>query len=116
MNPFIWCAVGAAIGWLASQLGEHQGGATGRIESILVGVFGAFIGGEFVASMFAVPVPVVAALPGALAAPVAAAPFTMMGLVLAAAGSVTMLVLLAVMRKAVGPMGAHKRKAPTRNY
>lgn len=115
INPFIWCAVGAAIGWLASQLAENKGGATGRIESILVGVFGAFIGGEFVASMFATPAPVVATVLGAVAAPIPSTPFTMMALVLAAAGSVVMLILLAVMRKAVGPMQQHKRK-PNRNY
>ena len=73
-------------------------------------MFGAFIGGEFVASLFAVPLPPVVVAPGGLPAPVLATPFTVLALALAAGGAFIMLVLLAVMRKAVGPMRGHKRK------
>lgn len=114
INPFIWCAVGATIGWLASQLAASSGGAVGRIESILVGVFGAFVGGEFVADLLTQAVPAVAALPGAAVVPIPAVPFSMLALALAATGSVVMLILLAVMRKAVGPMQPHKRKPDRR--
>ena len=59
-------------------------------------------------------VPAVAALPGAAVVPIPAVPFSMLALALAATGSVVMLILLAVMRKAVGPMQPHKRKPDRR--
>jgi uncharacterized membrane protein YeaQ/YmgE (transglycosylase-associated protein family) len=110
INPFIWCAVGAAVGWLAGMVSAATLKTT-RIEDVLVGVFGAFIGGEFIAAMLNPPpvVAVVANAPKVVAAPVAA-PFTMLGLALAIAGAVVMLVLLALMRKSVGPMGGKKPK------
>ena len=71
-----------------------------RIEEILVGVFGAFIGGEFVADM----------LRGK-----SSEEFSVSSLGLAAAGAVVMLVLLKVMRGAVGPLQSKKRPA-SRKY
>jgi uncharacterized membrane protein YeaQ/YmgE (transglycosylase-associated protein family) len=63
---------------------------------VLVGVFGAFIGGEFVADMVRGK---------------STEAFSMSSLGLAAAGAVVMLVLLKVMRGAVGPLRA--KKSPT---
>ena len=69
-----------------------------RIEEVLVGVFGAFIGGEFVAAM--------------LNAGKAPTTFTASGLLYAVLSAVTLLALLVVMRRAVGPM--RSRRKPTR--
>jgi uncharacterized membrane protein YeaQ/YmgE (transglycosylase-associated protein family) len=99
MNPFIWCAVGVLLGLVASKTMPVPG-VVGAIETVLVAVFGAFIGGEFVASAFADP-----ALPGGFRA--SSLGFSMLG-------GVVMLVLLRVMRKAVGPMRPHKLPRKTR--
>lgn len=66
------------------------------IENVAVGMFGAFIGGDFVAAMLNTDV---VKVPG----------FTTGGLGLAVAGAVVSLVLLKLMRRAVGPMKAHKK-------
>jgi uncharacterized membrane protein YeaQ/YmgE (transglycosylase-associated protein family) len=83
------------VGWLSGVLGAGSG-KVNRIEEVLVGVFGAFIGGEFVADM----------LRGK-----STETFSMSSLGLAAAGAVVMLLLLKVMRGAVGPLVAKKRPA-----
>lgn len=108
INPFIWCAVGAAVGWLAGMIGSGLTKTT-RIEDIAVGVFGAFIGGEFVAAMINPPPPVKAAVGNIKVAPPEVA-FTVLALALAIAGAVGMLLLLSLLRRAVGPMGARKPK------
>lgn len=99
MNPFIWCGVGALIGWLAGHAMGSQG-ATNRIENIVVGIFGAFVGGDFFASVFS----------GGATTDSA---FRVSSLGLAAAGAVVMLVLLRLMRGIVGPLrsGKPRRKA-----
>lgn len=90
INSYIWCAVGAAIGFaLGSMLGK--GGRTGRIEDILVGIFGAFIGGEFAADMLRGPDATTTQGFGTK-------------LLLAVIGSVLMLALLALLRRSVGPL------------
>lgn len=89
--------MGAVCGWVATLVMPAPGFAS-RVESVLVAVFGAFIGGEFVSSQLAS-----APAPGA-----AAAAFKMSSLGLAVAGAVVMLMLLSVMRKAVGPLRPHK--------
>jgi uncharacterized membrane protein YeaQ/YmgE (transglycosylase-associated protein family) len=66
-------------------------GTVARLEEIGVGVFGAFIGGEFVASLLLAP----AAIAGAFRAP---------ALGTGIAGALVMLLLLRSMRKAVGPL------------
>lgn len=66
-----------------------------RIEEVLVGVFGAFIGGEFVTAM----------LNSGKEQP----NFTMIGLANAVGGAVALVILLAVMRRAVGPMQSRKK-------
>ena len=68
------------------------------IENILVGVFGAFIGGDFVAAMIS----------GSTV--VNDKEFRMSSLGMAIAGAIVMLVVLRVMRGAVGPMRASKSK------
>jgi uncharacterized membrane protein YeaQ/YmgE (transglycosylase-associated protein family) len=97
INLYIWCAVGALIGGIA---GLFMGAATKttRIEEVLVGVFGAFIGGEFVTAM--------------LNSGKAQESFTVGGLLNAVIGAVVLVLLLGVMRRAVGPM--RSRKKPTR--
>lgn len=65
-------------------------GTVSRIEEVLVGVFGAFIGGEFVADM--------------LSGGKSTGQFSMTALATAIGGAVVLLMLLRVMRKAVGPL------------
>jgi uncharacterized membrane protein YeaQ/YmgE (transglycosylase-associated protein family) len=93
MNPFIWCAVGAITGWIASTVMPVPGLAS-RIETVLVGVFGAFIGGEFVSTLVGTPAPATVFRPAALG--------------LAFGGALALLALLAVFRQAVGPLRPHK--------
>lgn len=100
INPYIWCAVGAVIGWLASLV-MAGGGRVVMIENIGVGVFGAFIGGDFLATMT-----------GAVAANDTS--FHMVSLLLAAGSALTMLLALKLMRSAVGPMKAGKSRARDR--
>lgn len=94
MNPFIWCAVGAVAGWVAASL-LPGAGLTNRVECVLVAIFGAFIGGEFLAAML-------------VGEPAVDSGFQVSSLGLAVAGAVVMLALLGIMRKAVGPMRPHK--------
>ena len=45
MHGWIWfCAVGAVVGWLASQLVEGEG--KGFLVNMVVGILGAIIGGH----------------------------------------------------------------------
>lgn len=108
---YIWCAVGAGLGWLVGTM-VGDGTKTVRIEYVLVGIFGAFLGAEFVSSMFT-SVPVIAAVPKAPGAgPAAVLPtaFTIGGLAMAVIGASVMLGALALLRRSVGPMKPHKRK------
>jgi uncharacterized membrane protein YeaQ/YmgE (transglycosylase-associated protein family) len=91
----LWCIVGAATGFLAAGV-MHIKGHGNRVENVLVGVFGAFIGGEFLASKMTSGAP--------------DGGFRASSLGLAVLGAVAMLVLLSVMRKAVGPLGQKARK------
>lgn len=101
INPFIWCAVGALIGAAASFIVASQG-RTVMIENVLVGVFGAFIGGDFVAAMIS----------GSTVAN--DKDFRMSSLGMAIAGAVLMLVVLRLMRRAVGPIRGAKSKGRRR--
>jgi uncharacterized membrane protein YeaQ/YmgE (transglycosylase-associated protein family) len=96
INPYIWCAVGAAVGFAAGLM-MNSDGKTLLVENALVGVFGAFIGGDFVVAMLS---------PGVVNDKV----FSIRSLMFAVAGAVVMLVLLRLMRSAVGPLRAGKRK------
>jgi uncharacterized membrane protein YeaQ/YmgE (transglycosylase-associated protein family) len=68
------------------------------LENVLVGVFGAFIGGDFVASQ----------LNGGV---INDKDFSFKSLALAVGGAVLMLLALKLMRKTVGPMRGGKSKA-----
>lgn len=84
------------MGWAMGSLMADT--KIGRVEAILVGVFGAFIGGEFIADMFR----------GAAAA---ASQGLGTKLILAAGSAGVMLAMLAVLRHAVGPQQKSKSRA-----
>lgn len=101
INIYIWCAVGAILGWLmGSMLGKNT--KTTRVEEVLVGMFGAFVGGEFAADMFRG------------SAPVESQSF-IFKLVLAIACAVVLLVLLALLRRSAGPLQNSKSRSRNRN-
>jgi uncharacterized membrane protein YeaQ/YmgE (transglycosylase-associated protein family) len=89
INVYIWCAIGALAGWLSTRM-MNAPARSAQIENILIGMFGAFIGGDFVAAQ--------------LNGGVVAKEFHVASLGLAIAGAVVMLMLLHFMRKAVGPL------------
>lgn len=95
MNPYIWCVVGALLGGLAGLLMKSND-RTIIIENVLVGVFGAYIGGDFVAVM----------VNGRLLNQ----DFSAASLGYAATGAVVSLLLLRLMRRAVGPMRPIKKR------
>ena len=100
INTYIWCAVGGAIGWVAGLMAS-DGGRIVMIENILVGVFGAFIGGDFLVAMVGAVAP-------------KDTDFHMVSLAMAMGGAVTLLLVLKAMRGAVGPMRGSKSKAGQR--
>jgi uncharacterized membrane protein YeaQ/YmgE (transglycosylase-associated protein family) len=91
ITVFIWCALGGGVGWLG---GFVMGGAGKivRLEELVVGAFGAVIGSELL------PMAVHNTTQG----------FSASGMAGALAGAVIMLILLKVMRSAVGPMQSRK--------
>ena len=91
MNPYIWCGVGAVIGWLASRLTGSADLAV-TIENVCVGIFGAFIGGGVAGDTS----------------------FHISSLGIAVASSVAMLFALKLMRRTVGPMRHGKSKTKQR--
>ncbi|MGV3569571.1 MAG: GlsB/YeaQ/YmgE family stress response membrane protein [Ramlibacter sp.] len=97
INPFIWVAVGAATGLLAGVLMRSDSRIV-RIEEICVGIFGAFIGGEFLPS-------VLGNAPG----------FSGLSLAMGIGGAVVMLLLLKLMRRKVGPMRNSRSRSVNRN-
>jgi uncharacterized membrane protein YeaQ/YmgE (transglycosylase-associated protein family) len=121
INPYILCALGAIIGLLAGAVMGSNGKIV-RIEDVLVGVFGAFIGGEFLPSMFGGAAPAAAAtatavpaIPGVAAAPVAVAATSLpVALAAGTAGAVVLLLVLRAMRKSVGPLKNSKPRGAKR--
>jgi uncharacterized membrane protein YeaQ/YmgE (transglycosylase-associated protein family) len=110
MNPIIWAVIGGVLGLLAGAMMGSKGN-TNRVENVLVGIFGAFLGGEFVAAMLAdAPLPVAAPLPGAAAIVVPPTPITAFALMLAVGGAIVMLVLLRMVRGGVASGAAKPRK------
>jgi uncharacterized membrane protein YeaQ/YmgE (transglycosylase-associated protein family) len=96
MGPYVWCVVGIVLGWVTASIG---GGVSfvERMESVAVGVFGAFLGGEFLPAMFFGPDPAVKGLgPGTVA--------------ISVVSCLVALALLRWMRKAVGPLKAGKKR------
>jgi uncharacterized membrane protein YeaQ/YmgE (transglycosylase-associated protein family) len=94
VNTFVWCAVGLVAGGLVLAA-RPVPGLVQRAETIAVAVFGAFVGGDFLAAVL-----------GGDAAPSAA--FRPASLALAVGGAALMLGLLAWMRRSVGPLRPHK--------
>lgn len=94
------------IGWLSTRLASKAlvgVTPTSVIESVLVGMFGAFIGGDFVAAQLNSGV-------------VNNTQFTLSGLMLAVGGAVVILLLLKLMRRLVGPMRTGKSPSKKRDY
>jgi uncharacterized membrane protein YeaQ/YmgE (transglycosylase-associated protein family) len=100
MEAFVWAAIGAAIGWVA---GGFAAGRTyvSRVEDVLAGVFGAFIGGDF---LFHVVTGKAAGTGG----------FTIGALAAAVGCAIVTVMLLALMRRVVGPMRPSKKKVGAR--
>ncbi|MDP3759569.1 MAG: GlsB/YeaQ/YmgE family stress response membrane protein [Ramlibacter sp.] len=92
--------MGALVGWLAWTLAQG-GGRILLIENILVGIFGAFVGGDFLVALMNKGV-------------VDDKVFKMGSLVYAVMAAVLMLLILKLLRHAVGPMKAGKKKARAR--
>jgi uncharacterized membrane protein YeaQ/YmgE (transglycosylase-associated protein family) len=99
INSYIWCAVGGLLGWAAGMM-MGAGGRILLIENVLVGIFGAFIGGEFIAAM--------------LNSGKVATEFKIGSLAIAVATAIVMLLLLRLMRRAVGPLMPGKKKVARR--
>jgi uncharacterized membrane protein YeaQ/YmgE (transglycosylase-associated protein family) len=89
INVYIWCAIGAFAGWLLTRMSSTPLKST-TIENMLIGMLGAFLGGDFVAVQ--------------LSGDAVAKDFHLSSMLLAIAGAMVMLGLLMLMRKAVGPM------------
>jgi uncharacterized membrane protein YeaQ/YmgE (transglycosylase-associated protein family) len=101
INVYIWCAVGAFAGWLSSRLMQAPA-RSAQIENVLIGMFGAFIGGEFVSVQ--------------VSGPSVATGLHVSSLMLAIAGAAVMLLLLNLMRKLFGPMHKSKSSQKKRDY
>jgi uncharacterized membrane protein YeaQ/YmgE (transglycosylase-associated protein family) len=97
MNTYLFCAIGAVLGVLASFMVGDKTPVT-RIESAAVGIFGAFAGGELLYSLLGKP----------------GGESNLMPMALAIGTSVLMLVVLALFRGAVGPMRSGKAKSRNR--
>ena len=93
--PYVWGAIGAVLGYLGGSLGG-DGTLSTRVEAVLVGMFSAFIGAEFIALyvLSAESFKGITAAKGGMAV----------------MGAVIGLGLLMAMRRAVGPMKAGKSK------
>jgi len=94
MNPYIWAALGAALGWIAT-LSIVDKAAMSKVETIGIGIFGAEIGGQLQVTL------------AALAPATDFQPATLLG---AAAGGVAMLLLLGLFRGAIGPVKPSRKK------
>jgi uncharacterized membrane protein YeaQ/YmgE (transglycosylase-associated protein family) len=101
MNVYIWCAVGATLGWIFTRM-MHAPARSAQIENILIGMFGAFIGGEFIAAQLGV-----VAKDGS---------FQIGALALAIAAALVILALLKLMRSWVGPMYKSKSGIKKRDW
>lgn len=80
----------------------HAPARSTQIENILIGMFGAFTGGEFVSVQ--------------VSGAAVATGFHISSLALAIAGAVVLLLLLKTMRKVVGPMKKGRSSVKKRDY
>ena len=101
INSYIWCAVGAVIGWLGGMM-MGSGSRILLIENVLVGIFGAFIGGDFVVSLLNKGV-------------INDKDFSVGSLGFAVGGAIVMLLVLKLLRHTVGPLRAAKSKSRDRS-
>ena len=99
ITVYVWCAIGAVIGWLAGAMMATTGKIQ-RLEELGVGMFGAVIGAEVLQSLFT--------------SGTAAAGVTPVDIVAAAGGAVLLMAMLKMMRKAVGPLRSGKSPAARR--
>jgi uncharacterized membrane protein YeaQ/YmgE (transglycosylase-associated protein family) len=101
INVYMWCAIGAIAGWLVSRMMATPARST-QIENVLIGMFGAFIGGEFVSAQ--------------ISGAAVATGFHASSLGLAVAGAIVMLLLLKGLRSMVGPQRKGKSNQKKRDY
>lgn len=101
INVYIWCAIGAFAGWLATRM-MNAPARSAQIENIFIGMFGAFIGGEFVSVQ--------------INGDAVAKGFHISSLMLSVGGAAVLLLLLKLMRQVVGPMKKSKSNARKRDY
>ncbi|HEX2543876.1 MAG TPA: hypothetical protein VHL79_03300 [Ramlibacter sp.] len=99
---YIWCAIGAVIGWLAGTLMGSVSIAT-RLEEVAVGIFGAFIGADFIAPLLVRGDPVAGG-----------SGFSIVTLIVVVVTVAIGLALLRMMRRVVGPMRNSKSRAGRR--
>ena len=100
INPYIWCGVGALVGFLLGAK-RPDDPKLGLIENLLVGVFGAFIGGDLIVSQLN---------QGVIDDKV----FKIGSLLWAIGGAVGAILLLRLLRRAVGPMPVAKKRKDDR--
>jgi uncharacterized membrane protein YeaQ/YmgE (transglycosylase-associated protein family) len=84
------------MGWIAALMASDAGRLL-MLESVGVGIFGAFIGGDFMVAMVTSGV-------------VDSTVFSIRALAFAVAGAALMLAMLKLMRRAVGPLHVSKPK------
>jgi uncharacterized membrane protein YeaQ/YmgE (transglycosylase-associated protein family) len=101
INSYIWLAVGGVIGWVVGLMMKSEG-RTLLIENVLVSMFGAFIGGDFVVALLNKGI-------------VNDKDFSIRSLAFAVVGAIVMLLILKMMRRVVGPMRAGKSKVRDRS-
>jgi len=96
INIATWLGIGGAFGFLWAQLDPSKDRVV-YIETVAVAIFGAFIGGEFVSALFRADPKVTT--------------ISIVAVSLSFACSFAALIILRLMRRAVGPMRSGKSKA-----
>jgi uncharacterized membrane protein YeaQ/YmgE (transglycosylase-associated protein family) len=101
VNTYIFLAIGGLAGWLYIRLMPAPTLAE-KIENILIGMMGAFLGGDFLSVQ--------------ISGDEISKGFHISALALAVLGAAVMLLLLKLMRQAVGPMKKGKSSQKKRDY
>lgn len=84
MGLIIWLIVGGIIGWLASMIMKTDG-QQGILLNIVVGIIGAFIGGQFIAPL--------------IGGSTSSAGFDVMGFIAALIGAIILLAIVNLFRR-----------------
>ncbi len=100
INVYIFLAIGGFAGWLYTRLMPAPAMSV-QIENIVIGMLGAFLGGDFIAVQ--------------ISGDEISKGFHISSVGLAILGAVVMLLLLKLMRKAVGPMKKGKSSQKKRD-